>query len=207
MIKKLAFLTALAVAGTQVGAATIVNGSFEEGVNPGVFTTLGQGSTNITGWNIYGGEVGGTIDYIGSYWNASDGVRSIDLNGNGPGASLYTTITDMVIGQKYRLYFDLSGNTDGGPALKVSRNGVGENAEVFVSSSSSLIPNLEWKTYSLDFWAAGETTNLIFKSEVEGPYGPALDNVRISAVPVPAAGFLLVAALGGLGFAARRKKS
>ena len=89
MIKNVLFAAAVVVGSFGVAqAATLVNGSFEDGVDPGVFTTLGEGSGNITGWSIYGGGVAGTIDYIGSYWNASDGNRSIDLNGNGPGASL-----------------------------------------------------------------------------------------------------------------------
>ncbi|MRH20450.1 VPLPA-CTERM sorting domain-containing protein [Rhodovulum strictum] len=34
-----------------------------------------------------------------------------------------------------------------------------------------------------------------------------IDNGSISAVPLPAAGWLLIAGLGGLGVVARRKKS
>jgi hypothetical protein len=90
-------------------------------------------------------------------------------------------------------------------ALKVTRGGVGENTDVFISSSSSLIPNLVWTTYSLTFTAAGTSTNLIFASQVPGAYGPALDNVRISAVPLPAGGLLLLGALGGFAALRRRK--
>ena len=108
--------------------------------------------------------------------------------------------------QAPRLWFDLSGNTDGDPTIKTSRNGVSENAEIFFSSSASNIPGLTWKTYSLDFWAAGTTTNLIFSSQDPGPFGAALDNVKISAVPVPAGAPLLLAGLAGLGLLKGRRK-
>ena len=61
----------------------ISNGSFEEGVNPGAaFITLPAGSTAITDWKVERG----TIDYIGPYWTAAEGQRSVDLAGNNRGA-------------------------------------------------------------------------------------------------------------------------
>lgn len=205
MLKKTLLVTLLTfAAGGSAQAATIVNGSFEDGVDPGSFSTQGAGSTAITGWSISGG----TVDYIGSYWNASDGSRSIDLNGNGGGASIYQAMTDLVVNQKYRLSFDLSSNTDGGPVIKTTRAGVNENAEIFISSSATpRSAGLTWSTYSFDFWAAGTSTNLIFASQDQGAYGAALDNVVVSAVPVPASGLLLLAAIGGIAAGRRRRKA
>lgn len=79
-------LVAMALSiGGFVGSASattisIVNGSFEAttGGDPGAgFLTKGTGDTSITGWTV----AGHSIDYIGGYWVADDGVRSLDMNG------------------------------------------------------------------------------------------------------------------------------
>src|SRR5688500_8882000 len=94
-------------------SAQINNGSFESGGCFGQFTTLGNGSTNITGW-VVGGH---SVDYICRYWQASDGARSIDLNGKrtGPGEP----------DDRDRCGLDISGNIrsvrqPGHPAFKTS---------------------------------------------------------------------------------------
>ena len=54
---------------TQADASLILNGSFESGVSPGSFVTLNAGdSTSLTDWTVKSGN----IDYIGSYWTASN---------------------------------------------------------------------------------------------------------------------------------------
>jgi hypothetical protein len=99
-------------------ASTFVNGSFELGTAPGQFITLNGGdSTSITGSTVGGGSNG--VDYIGSYWTASDGSRSIDLNGLVPG-SIFQTF-DVVAGQTYQVSFDFAGNPAGGPQFKTAR--------------------------------------------------------------------------------------
>ena len=81
------FAVATALLAAPAGAVTILNGSFEAAsLDPGVFTTLGAGSTAITGWTV-GGD---SIDYIDSYWQAADGARSIDLSGNNKGSMGWT---------------------------------------------------------------------------------------------------------------------
>ena len=84
------------------------NGSFEEGtVDPGSFITLSAfDNTSITGWTVSSGS----IDLIGSHWVASDGDRSIDLNGNEPGAISQTFDTEP--GAVYNVLFDMAGNPD-----------------------------------------------------------------------------------------------
>jgi hypothetical protein len=68
-------------AGSSAQAASFTNGSFELGSDPGSFSTVFQGDgATITGW-LVGGPSGASVDYIGSYWEAADGTRSIDLSG------------------------------------------------------------------------------------------------------------------------------
>lgn len=180
-------LTACAVVAATVSmasAATITNGSFETGTAPGGFTTLGLGSTAITGWTV----TSGNIDYIGTYWQASDGSRSVDLTGGTPGA-ISTTITDMIVGKQYALAFDLSGNPAGQPASKrldVTLANPLTNASYTynIVTEGNTLANMKWATYVLSFVATSTTSLLTFAAGTGGGgaaccYGPALDNVRI----------------------------
>ncbi len=90
------------------------NGSFETSTaNPGSsFVTLGAGSTDIAGWTVGSGS----IDYIGGYWTASDGSKSIDLSGSAAG-SIWQTF-DTIAGQTYFIDVMISGNPDGPPPTK-----------------------------------------------------------------------------------------
>src|SRR5205823_13165115 len=58
----------------------LVNGSFEEGPDPGEngFLSVDVDSKEIKGWVVTRGQ----IDYIGSYWQNADGKRSLDLHGS-----------------------------------------------------------------------------------------------------------------------------
>ena len=86
---------------TAAMADPFQNGSFEEGpASVDSFITLFDGDTSITGWTV----TAGSIDLIGDYWIASDGERSIDLNGNGPGAISQEFDTEP--GLIYHVLFD-----------------------------------------------------------------------------------------------------
>lgn len=201
-----AALTLAATAGAA-NAATIVNGSFESGSpQPAVggFSTLGVGSTAITGWKV----VGGTIDWINGYWQASDGTHSLDLSGNGPGVIEQTITT--VPGQTYRVYFDLSGNPDGGgiakPGVIAEINGTTQSA-TFTGIKGISHSQMNWLRNAFIFTAGPNTnTKLRFRSTTPGPFGPALDHVSIvDGVPEPAAWALLIAGFGLAGAALRRR--
>src|SRR5687767_9703560 len=97
-------LTAIVVLVFGVGrtdAAPFLNGSFESGSSiGGSFDTIAVGSSAITGWEVFGSS----IDYIGSLWEAADGVRSVDLNGNaGPGGIRQTF--DTLVNRQYLVEF------------------------------------------------------------------------------------------------------
>src|SRR5262245_23818201 len=115
-------------AGAQA-AVTIINGSFESGesIAPGTFNTVfAPNNSAITGWTV----TAGSIDYVGTYWQAADGVRSIDLSGNGPG-TISQTLTGLTVNSFYTISFDLAGNPDGGPGVKQVAAKVGADTNTF----------------------------------------------------------------------------
>src|SRR5215469_5456883 len=96
----------LIIATCSVSAQSLVNGSFELGLNPGSSINLvAVDSTTITGWTVKTGS----IDYIGSRWQAADGNRCLDLSGTDAG-SISQTVSNFTIGGQYRLSFELAGN-------------------------------------------------------------------------------------------------
>lgn len=183
--------------GSAASAATIANGSFELGTTPGGFATLSNGSTSITGWTVGGAN----IDYIGNYWVAQDGGRSLDLTGNARG-SISTTITGLIAGATYELSFWMSGNPAGNPAAKqmdvtLANPSTTANYQYDIQTSGNTLTDMKWVEYFLKFTATSATSLLTFAAANDDGngnaccYGPALDNVSIAAVPVPAAGFML----------------
>lgn len=169
---------------TAFAASVISNGSFETGVNPGVFVNLSAGnSTSIPGWTVASGDV----DYKGSYWVASDGSRSLDLNGNHPGAISQTFPT--VAGHTYKVMFDMAGNPAAAGAsvmktMDVDAGGAPTSYSFNVAGHST--SSMGWTAKAYHFKATGSNTTLTFKSTTNSPssqlYGPALDNVVVTDV-------------------------
>jgi len=159
-------------------SAQVINGSFETGTCNGAFTTVLAGQTNITGWTV-GGH---SVDYICFYWQASDGNRSIDLNGNGPGG--LSQVVGTTAGYTYQVTFDMSGNPDGAPTVKLlSVSADGENSTQYsYTIGTNTHADMEWETNNYYFTATDTSTILDFLTNTTGFYGPALDNVSISVV-------------------------
>ncbi|TRU68779.1 MAG: choice-of-anchor C family protein [Microcystis viridis Mv_BB_P_19951000_S69] len=188
---------------TPVQAANLIqNGSFETAtVNPGSFLQLDAVSTVITGWTVSQGA----IDYIGTFWQASEGARSIDLQGLASGTIEQTFNT--TIGATYRVTFDLAGNPTGNPTIKEMRVSAGGNSADFSFDITGKSPsNMGWVSKSWDFTANSTTTTLEFSGLGNSTVGAALDNVSVIAVPEPSSmlGLLGLGVLG-IGSALRRQ--
>lgn len=196
---------------SQASAAPFTNGSFELGSDPGLYQPLGVGSTAIPGWEV----IGSNIDYVGSFWQASDGSRSLDLNGNnGPGGIRQTF--DTVAGQEYGLYMDLAAHHP--PGLDLFRFHIGFNdfrADVaFLVDPASTRADMRWFTLFLGWYTAtSDLSTLAIISDTTDPvFGPAIDNIRIvrpedvvpPAVPEPATLSLLTLGLAGITWRRRR---
>ena len=208
MNKKLFLVTAIIatlLAVTPAWPALIINGGFETGTDPGgSFVPLGAGSTDLTGWTIKG-----SIDWIGTYWPAFEGNRSIDLAGNGDGRISQTFAT--VVGTPYHVSFAMAGNPDGGGVdpIKQLVAWVGSDARVFSFDTTGKTRETKeamgWVTQWFDFTASSDTTTINFQSLMLGsPIGPAIDSMTVAAVPIPAAAWLLGSGLIGLVVIRRR---
>src|ERR1700737_4340875 len=92
-----------------------VNGSFEEGSDPGEqgWKPLDKGSKDIKGWEVTRGQ----IDYVSTYWESAEGKRSLDLHGS-PGYGGIKQTFKTKKGQKYRVTFSLAGNPSGTVPVK-----------------------------------------------------------------------------------------
>jgi choice-of-anchor C domain-containing protein len=193
---------ALLLGAQSAYAVTITNGSFELGTNPGSFAQQSAGSTNITGWDV--GPDG--VDYIGTYWAASEGSRSLDLSAIGSG-SVSQQLNGLTAGQQYTVSFDLAGNPDGGPVTKSLAVSAGGITSLYSFDATGANRSaMGWVTHTFVFVATATTDTLAFLSSTGTSFGPALDNVTIAATPIPGAILLFGSALGGMGFLGYRRK-
>lgn len=208
----LAAMVLLAIAPMSARADMVQNGSFEIGTNPGgSFLELNAGSTAITNWTVIGGGVR-AVDYIGGYWVASDGSRSLDLNGR-PGPGGVEQAISTTLGNTYLVTFDMAGNPDGGPTIKtmdVSAIGVATQTQSYAFDITGRTrSNMGWAPQEFTFIADAPSITLRFMSTVvylgdstNVGWGPALDNV--SVVPVPGAVLLGMLGLGVGGWKLRK---
>ena len=195
---------------SAANATAFMNGDFELGVDTGPwFTTLEAGSTALTGWTI----LSGSIDYKGDYWQAGDGKRSIDLNGNSAGAISQTF--DTVAGTSYIVDFLLSGNPDGSPVVKTLEvSATGNAATQYLFDTTGLTHgDMGWEGRTYQFIATGASTTLTFASLTAGNfYGPALDAISVAPVsvvpvPEPATWAMMIGGLAAVGTTMRRRRT
>ena len=212
-MKKLAALFVLALGAALIPmsgarAVSVYNGSFELGTDPGSYTTVNAGGTNVSGWTVDSGS----IDYIGTYWTAADGSRSLDMNGLTAG-SISQTISGLLVGHQYRVEFYIAGNPDAGPSVKTLGVMASANSDTYnfdITGNSHTV--MGWVPASFLFTADNTDVLLTFASLVttggttQNPaaFGPALDNISISETPIPAALPLFLSGLGLMGWLRRR---
>jgi choice-of-anchor C domain-containing protein len=214
-----AVLTVLCVGLTATAWASpsnlVTNGSFELPGFSGSYKTLRASNPSeadyLTGWHI----TAGSVDLIGSYWQASQGKNSLDLSGNQPGTIAQQSIATTP-GASYLLLFDMAGNPDGRPTLKTmdvlwTPDGGSESIVMqpqFTVTGQTTHQNMGWTTYSVLLKATANQTTLGFRSTTtNSPYGPALDNVRLYAVPEGPSGLLLLPGLLPIAVLVRRRRS
>jgi choice-of-anchor C domain-containing protein len=157
------------------------NGSFETPVvTPGTFQNLGAGAA-IGPWTVTQGHV----DFIGAgFWQAADGVQSVDLDGSsaplaGGVAQTFTTVPLL----KYRVTYRLAGNPAQGPTVKtgevVANGGVIQSFSFDITGKS--FTNMGYVHKEAHFVATGLSSTLVFRSTTGSGFGPVIDDVDVES--------------------------
>lgn len=206
-ISRLMMLCASLALVVPAQANLITNGSFEQGIDTGPeFVTLwaGEDDWSITGWTVSAGSV----DYIGGYWQAAHGSRSLDLNGLSMGTIFQEFPT--IPGVRYVVRFALAGNPDSQPRRTLMRVWADDPdvtyADFLYRVNGQTRTDMGWVYRAWAFTAASTSTTLGFTSlDQSGFYGPALDDVSVGVVPEPGSLALLGLGLTAAAWLRRRK--
>jgi choice-of-anchor C domain-containing protein len=174
----------------QQPASLIRNGSFEEGPGTPVFLNLPGKSTALPGWVV----TGEGIDLVGAgYWRSSEGAYAIDLDGSARSRTTPPYVRGGIAqtfatqpGKRYRVTFDLAGNTYRGPIKKPMRvRAAGDSADFVFDVTGKNGQNMGWVAKEWEFTAKADSTTLEFTSLTQSPetgYGAAID--RVAVVPL-----------------------
>jgi hypothetical protein len=150
--------------------------------------------TGFTNWDVAGG---GTVDLIGSssYDYHPGNGHYVDLDGSSSKSGVLTTKSAFAAGQ-YQLSFKLGGSKGGSTELVTVL--LGNLNEVFTIASDDALT-----TFTRLVSVASPGT-LSFANAGGDNVGAILDDVNVSAVPVPTP--VLLPSLIGLGLGALRKR-
>lgn len=217
-------IAAAMIAAAPVAAGTVMNGSFEQGsVAPQVGKNNGNsfgsmvGATGTSSWDTWDALVGwraqsgwgievqtnGTLPQIdahsGNYYveldsnNNSVMSQKVSLGRGSYELSFYYSPRTSTLGDNGINYWiaGLEG-TVSGPSAGPPPTAVGDWTQITARFTIA-----EADAFMLTFGATGEPNSL----------GGLIDTISISAVPLPASALLLLAGLGGLGIARRRRKA
>ena len=191
-MKKALTLAALFAISAAAQATTIFSDNFD--ANPLLVNAVPGG-----GWTV----TDGTVDIIGpgfySYCAVGQG-KCIDLDGSTWNAGVLSKSFDLTAGVQYTASFELAGN---------QRNHFDDMVAVSFGSTNSsftLAAADAFAAYQLVFTpGTSGTYSLSFANNGGDNIGALLDNVSVTAVPEPETYAMLLAGLGLLGAAQRRK--
>jgi choice-of-anchor C domain-containing protein len=164
-------------AAAPASAATgFSDGGFETPVVPAnTFVTISPGQP-LGPWTV----TSGNVDLIGAgFWQAADGVQSLDLDGDRAGAVSQTFATSPLFA--YEVSFELAGNPVDLPVVKTGQ--VLVNGQVALNFSFDTTgktkANMGYVYREFAFQAAGNATTIEFASTTAGAFGPVIDDVEI----------------------------
>ena len=203
--------TGVAAMAWSAGAAAnlVTNGSFEElngnaALSGVYYEQLAPGSLRISGWTVSGAS-GKSLDIVREGTGASTldwaqaGVQAIDLAGN-PGPAELSQSINTSNGQQYLVSFWTSSNgTAKTDALSVYWNNILKVDKLDTTAQGT------WVKTEFTVLATGASMSLMFAGLLNGSAGALLDNVIVTAVPLPPAAILFGSVLFGFAVVARKR--
>ena len=203
----------LAMAWSASASANLVsNGSFEtlvggQNLSGTYYEQLAPGSTRIADWTV-SGAAGKSLDIVREGtgvtppksldW-AQDGEYGIDLAGN-PGPAELSQSISTSSGQQYLVSFWTSSNGSAtADALSVYWDNV-----LMVDKLDTTIQGT-WLETHFTVFGTGVPMSLKFAGLLGGSAGALLDNVSVTAVPLPPAVILFGSVLFGFSVVARKR--
>ena len=186
--------------------AAIFTDTFETYTTSSGFETFSTALAPIGGgvatWTV-GGDVDAVSTSLSGFGSpASQGNYVLDLNGTGAG-SITALLGGLVTNQQYRVDFQYAGNMAGD--LGVASRGfdvgiVGGTSQFFDN------PTTTFADGAFTCTATGAFAQLRFAGTTPSAYGGVIDNVNVAAVPEPHEWAMMLAGLGLVGWAARRRR-
>jgi choice-of-anchor C domain-containing protein len=175
---KLGIVVALCAGAGLATNAQIVNGSFETPDAGGSYSAF-VAPSDVGGWIVENGSV----EVVGTYWQAAVGNQSLDLSGIWDWAgTIYQDIATEP-GKQYLVRFALSGNPEGGDPVKKMKAFWNEEemANLTFDTTGHTKAEMGWKYYSYVVTASGATSRLKFQSLTFEFLGPVIDDVSVVA--------------------------
>ena len=193
MVFKKLFLAAAVLVGCVAPAQAVV--VFSDNFDA---DTRGNRRTSLINWTATVGNVdilgvgGGANPYVGY-------GRYVEMAGSNPGSGVgrieTRTSFNIVSGTTYTIKFDLGVD---GTTAETLRFGIGSIFQTINIAAGGIGPGMLTKTFT--FLAASNQSNvkLFFQTFGANNRGPIVDNVSLSAVPIPGAAMLLLSGLAGV---------
>lgn len=205
-----AFLATSAHAATNM----VRNGSFENGITIVGQTILGaEDDTSINNWTVAAQGVTYNDNNAIDGWDASAGVRSVELSTGVGSGGVFQKIMNFNVGRTYRLAFDVSANpydTNFRPRdARVRFSVTGNNTGFFdyqlqnVNTQSNML----YERVTFDWQATARVQQIGLRNAVNPflGYGVVVDNVSVFAVPEASSWAMLIVGFGLIGVAQRRR--
>lgn len=208
-------LLALSMTVGAASAATVFSDDFESPVNSQSWQVYQNfdswATTSGTGIEIQANSAGVIKANSGTQYVELDSDSSRGGASGKPTNSSMTTKLDLDAGS-YRVDWYYQPRTDDANdnTISVYLAGVGEDlfSTLLGTINKTTLTSTGWKMVSYFFTVDGMKNQYALTFRAEGTsnsLGGFIDDVSVAAVPVPAAGFLLIGALGGLAALRRRK--